>query len=135
MAGDKPGCGRLLTNDVNNILAIKVAGLAQEGLFVFVVVFRVIDELGGVAAIGLARDAVGNSPAGKGPSALFHVIFGVVKLPVHAHAHGEQLQQLPSVVLVDGVLVAQAVIQEIDHSRIPGNLQQQAAEVPHPVAP
>ena len=67
MAGDEAGGGRLLDDDVDDVLAVEVAGFAEEGLVALVVVFRVIDELGGVAAIGLAGDVVGDGPAGEGP--------------------------------------------------------------------
>ena len=54
-------------------------------------------------------------------------------LAVLAHAQGEQLEKLASVVLVDGLLVAEAVVEEENHRRVFGNLNQQVAEAAHTV--
>src|SRR5262249_61975384 len=98
MAGEEAGCGRLLTDDVDDILTVEIAGVAQEGLFALIVVGGVIDKFSSIAAIGLAGDAVGYGPAGESPGAFLYVFLGVVELAVHAHTHGEQLQQLPAVI-------------------------------------
>ena len=67
---------------------------------------------------------VADGPAGEGPGALPHVVLGVV-----ADAHGEQLQDLPAVVLVHGVLVVVLVVQPEDHRGVPGELDEQVPEL------
>ena len=44
MAGDKPVTGRLLHDDVDNVLAVEVARMAQEGLFAIIVIFLEVFE-------------------------------------------------------------------------------------------
>ena len=131
MAGDEPGGGRLPAKDVNDILAVEIACVAQEGLFALVVVFRVEDKGRGVASVRLRGHAIGERPAGESPGALFDIIFGVIEFPIHAHTQRKQLQQFPSVVLVDRVFMAKTVVQEIDHGRVLGNLDQQIPEATH----
>ena len=92
-----------------------------------------IDELGGVATVGLTRDGVGDGPAGEGTGAFLNVVLGVVVFAVLADAEGEQLEKLTAVVLVDGLLVAEAVIEEEDHRGVFGNLDQEFAEATHPM--
>ena len=134
MAGQETGRRRLLADDVNDILAVKVAGFPQESLFPVVVILGIVKESGGVAAVGLAGNGVGNRPAGKGPGTLLDIVLGIVKPAVHAHAHGKEFQQFPAIVFVDGPLVAEAVVQVIDHRRIPGDGDQQVPETAHAVA-
>lgn len=45
----------------------------------------------------------------------------------------EGLQQLPASVLVNGVFMAQMVVQVIDHRRVTGRFQQQVGETAHAV--
>ena len=134
VAGDKAGGGRLPHDNVNDILAVEVARLAQEGLGALVVVRRVVNELGRIATVGLAGDVVADGPAGEGPGAFLDVVFAVVELAVHAHAHGEELQQFTAIVFVNVVLVAEAVVQEVDHGRVLGNLNHSSRKLPMPFA-
>ena len=106
MAGEVPGRGRLFDDDVDDVFAIEVAGLAEERFLAVIVVGSVIKELRTVAAVGLAGNGVGDGPAGEGPGALFNVILGVVELPVPAYTQGKQFQQHPSVVHVDRAFMA-----------------------------
>ncbi len=82
----------------------------------------------GIAAIGIAGDSIGDRPARKGSGTGFDIIFGVVGVPIHAHYHGEQLQQLSAIILVDRVLVAHAIVQVEDHRRVSGNFEQDIPE-------
>ena len=92
VTGDEPGGGGLLANNVNDIPAVKPALLAQEGLFIVNVVEPVVEELVGVAAVGIPGYGVGDSLASEGLRAGFHVILSVVGMAIHAHSHAEQLQ-------------------------------------------
>ena len=126
MAANEAGGGRLLHHDVNDIFAVKVAGLAQEGLFAEVVVLFPVGEIPGVAAIGLSGQLGRDGPAGKGPGGLPHVHLGVV-----ADAHGEELQQFPTPVLIYRVTVIFIVIQPENHCRILGKIHDQVPIVTH----
>ena len=53
---EESGGGRLLDDDVDDVLAIPVARLTQEGLLAVIMVSRVVDEAGGIDAIGVAGD-------------------------------------------------------------------------------
>src|SRR5207249_12173971 len=102
MSRDESRGGRLLDNDVDNVLAIPVARLTQEGLHAVIMISRVVDEAGGIDPIGVARNGRTDGPARKGAGTLFDVILRVVGMSVHAHPHREQLQELTAIVLVDG---------------------------------
>src|SRR4030095_9662362 len=119
---------RLLDNDVDNVLAIPVARLTQEGLHAVIMVSPVVDEAGGIDPIGVAGDGSADGPAREGAGTLFDVILRIVGVPVHAHSHREQLQELTAVVLVNGTLVAHAVVQVEDHTWVSGDLQQDVPE-------
>ena len=82
VAGDEAGRRRLPGNDVYDLFAVEVAALAEEGLLVLVVVGGVVDELGGVASIGVARDGIGDGPAGESAGRFLNVIFRVVGMAV-----------------------------------------------------
>ena len=56
MACDKPRAGRLLHDDVDNILTVEVTGMAQEGLFAVVVILGKVLKLPGETSIRQARD-------------------------------------------------------------------------------
>jgi hypothetical protein len=45
MPREEPGRGRLLADDIDDIFAVEIAGMAQEGLFAFIVVVGIIPEL------------------------------------------------------------------------------------------
>ena len=131
VAGDEAGGGGLAGDDVDDFLAAEIAGFAEEGFFAVVVVVGVEDELGFVAAIGVAGDGVGDGPAGEGAGAFFYVILGVVGLAVHADAHREEFEEFAAEVFVDGVFVAHAVVEVEDHRGVAGQFQQQIAEAAH----
>ena len=135
MAGDEAGGGGVLADQIQDMLAVPVAGLAEEGFFRFVVVGGVVAELPGAAAVGEGRVGGRDVPAGEGAGAGFDIVLGVVETAVHADAHGEEFQELAAVVFVDGRLVALAVVQVIDHCRAGGEVHQQLAEVAHAVVP
>ena len=126
MPGNEPGRSRMGANDIDDVLPVKVAGMPQESLFRRVVILLLILELPIEAAVGAAGNHRGDSPAGKGPGTFPHIRLGIV-----AHAHGEQLQQLPPPVLVDRGGVIVAVVQPVDHRRIPGQGHQQIPVVAH----
>ena len=135
VARDKARRGFLLADDVHHILAVEVAGFAEEMLIAVVVVGFIVVELPSDVAVG-ARGVVAHlyghivrvhhAPTGEGARALFDVFLCVV-----AHAHREQLQYFPAVVLVDGVFVIVLIIQPHQHARIAGQVHQQIAEVAH----
>ena len=135
---DELGSGVLLGDDVDDVFTVEVAGLAQEGLLAVVVVFLAVVKVPGDAAVGpdgvlVGPDRhvlrVGQGPAGEGAGTFLDVVLGVV-----ADAHGEKLQQLPAVILVDGVAVVVVVVQPDQHRRVAGNLQQKLVEAPQPGA-
>src|SRR5262245_27344556 len=108
MAGDKAMTGRLLHDDVDDVLTVKIARMAQEGLFAVIVIFLEVLEFPIPPVIIATRWCVSYGPAGKGPGGLSDVHLRVVGMPVHTHAQAEQLQQLPPPVFVDcmGMVVA-----------------------------
>jgi len=71
--------GRLLADDVDNILPVPATGLTQEGLLTIIVVCRVITELPLAAAVGEGRVSRSVVPTGKRPGTGFDVVFGVVE--------------------------------------------------------
>ena len=133
-------CSRLLlADDVDDVLAVEVARLPEEGLLTVVVVFLAVLEVvvdPAVRPVRVPRRAhhhvlgVANGPAGERPRALLDVVLRVV-----AHSHGEQLQQFAAPVLVYCVLVVVLVVQPDDHRRVLRELQQQPVESAHSVAP
>ena len=131
MAGDEAGGGLLAGDYFNDVVAIEVAGLAQEGLLVVVVVVGVVDEVGLVASVGIARHGVGDGPASEGAGGFLDVVLGVVGFAVHADAQREQFQKLAAPVLVDGALVAHAVVQVEHHGRVTGEALEQDVELAH----
>ena len=133
MAGQEAGGSRLLADDVEDIIAVKVPGFPQESLFAVVVIRRVKAELPGTAAVGERRVGRGDVPAGKGPGAGFDIVLGVVELLVFAHAEGKEFQEFPAVVFVQSRLVALGVVQVIDHGRAGGEEVEEVAEVAHAV--
>ena len=56
-------------------------------------------------------------------------------MAVHADTQREQFQQLSAPVLVDGIFMAELVIQVVNHSRVAGQLHQQVWEFTHTVGP
>ena len=135
VSGDEPGGGRVLANQAKDVVAVPVPGLAQEGLFRIVVVGRVEAELPGTAAVREGRISGSDVPAGEGAGAGLDVVFGIVEVFVPADTHGEKLQEFPSVVLVDGDLVAFRVVQVVNHSGVGGQEHEHVPEVAHAVFP
>ena len=71
---------------------------------------------------------VADRPAGERAGRLPNVLLCVV-----AHAHREQLQQLSSVVLVDGPVVIVVVVEPDDHGWVFGQLDKQRRQAPKAV--
>ena len=126
MAGDEARRCFLLADYVHHILAIEVARLAEEELLIMVVVVLVIVELPRDVAIRSRRVVahldghivrVDHAPARKGAGALLDILLGVV-----AHTHREQLENLPTVVLVDRAFVVVLVVQPHQHAGVAGEL-------------
>ena len=129
---DELGGSILPHNDVDDVVPVEPAGLAEENLLAVIVVAGTVFEVPGYAAVGpdgvLAGSdrhvfGVGQRPSGEGPRALLDVLLGVI-----ADAHGEELQQLPPEVLIDGFFVVFVVVQPEQHGRVPGQLQQQVTQ-------
>ena len=116
------GC-RLIGQDFDDIFAVEVPGVPQEGLFAVVVVFGLVLEVPVETAQGVSGNLGGDGPPGKGPRRLFNIVLGIV-----AHAQGEQLHQLTAPVLVDGAVMVAVVVQPVDHRRVLGQLHQQFLE-------
>ena len=129
------GC---LRDNLDDVLAVEVARLAQERLDSVVVVAGVVLEVPRDAAERRERVLVSLHPhvvdVAEGPAreragGLLHVVLRVV-----AHAHREELQQLAAVVLVDRAVVIVVVVEPEDHRGVAGELQQEVLEAaePHP---
>src|SRR5438128_12667689 len=103
MAGDKPVTGRLLHNDVDNVLTVEVARMAEERLFAIIVIFLEVLEFPVPPVIVAARRRLCDSPAGEGPGGLPDVRLRVDGVPVHTYALAQRLQHLPHAVFVDGM--------------------------------
>ena len=129
MAGNKPVTGRLLHDDVDDVLTVEVARMAQEGLCAIIMIFIEVLEFPIPPVIVAARRSVNYGPAGEGPGGLPDVRLGVVGMSVHTHAQAEQFEQLPPPVFIDRMRVAVAVVQPVDHGRVPGQRDQQSAVV------
>src|SRR5437879_4242711 len=93
MAGNKPVTGRLLHNDVDNVLTIEVARVAEEGLFAIIMIFLEVLEFPVPPVIIAARRGLRDGPAGEGPGGLPDIGLRVVGMPVHTYAQTEQLQK------------------------------------------
>src|SRR5262245_18957399 len=89
---------------------------------------RVVDKAGEIDAIAVARNGRDEGPARDCAGAGFDVVLRVVGLPVHAYPEREQLQQLTAVVIVDGALMAYAVVEIEEHRWVSANLQQDVPE-------
>ena len=78
MAGDKSVTGRLLHDDVYDILTVEVARTVEERLFAIVVIFREVLEFPIPSVIVATRRCVSYRPAGEGPGCLPDVRLRVV---------------------------------------------------------
>ena len=128
MAGQETGGVLLPDDDVNDVAAVEVAGMAQETLFPIVVVVGPELETPVETAQGLARRLGGNRPAGKGPGGFLDVLLGIMP-----HAHREQFQQFPAPVFVDGAVVIAVVVQPVNHGRALRQLRQQIGKSGQPL--
>src|SRR5689334_12718677 len=97
VAADELTASGLLHDDIENVVAVETALVAEEDLLAIVMIFRAVLELPGKTAIGRARDLGLEGPAGEGARGLADVDFGVV-----AGAQAEQLEELAAPVLVHG---------------------------------
>jgi hypothetical protein len=66
MTGDKPVTGRLLDDDVDDVLPVEVACLAEEGFFAIIVIFLKVLKLPVPTVVVAARRSVTYRPAGEG---------------------------------------------------------------------
>ena len=135
MPGNKPGGAGLLADDVDDVVTVPSASLAEESLHAIVVVGRVEAELPLAAAVGEWRVGWGDVPAGESQGAGFDVILTIIELFVHAHAQREQLQEFPPVVLVDCGFMAFGVVQVVDHARVLGEIEEQVSEAARALLP
>ena len=136
MPAHKPRRRPLPADDGDNVVPVEIARLPQKRLHPVIVVRGVIPEPPGRLPVGNARHIViVNRPPRKGPRRLLNIILRIIRLPVHAHAHGEQLQQLAPPVLVDRPLVIEIIVQPENHRRIPRHLHQQRLKTAQPVLP
>ena len=135
---DEIGGGVLFGDDVDDVVAVEMAGFAQEGFFAVVVVLVAVIEMPGDASVGpdgvfLGADGhilgVAEGPAGESAGAFFDVVLGVV-----ADAHRKEFQQFAAVVFVDGAAVVVVVVQPDQHGGVAGDFQQQVVETAQPVA-
>ena len=128
MPGYEPGAGGLPQHDVNDVLAVEVAGVSEEGLLCVVVVFGPEAELPRVASVRIPGHLGVNRPSGEGAGALEYVRLGVV-----SDAEAEQFQKLASPVLVGSALVVLVIVQPVDHGGVSGEFDQKLAVVAHAV--
>ena len=128
MAGDKAVTGRLLDDDIDNVLTVEVARMAQERLLAIIVIFLEVLKFPVPPVIVTSRRCIRDRPPSEGPGGLPHV-----RLRIVAHTQAEQLQQLPPPVLIDRMGVVVAVIQPVDHGRILRQRDQQVAVAAHPL--
>ena len=126
MAGDETGGSRLRNDDVDDVVAVEVAGAAEEGLLAVIVVIGAEVEMGGIEAVGVDGRRLREGPAGEGACAVLDVVLRVV-----AHAHREQFQQFASIVLVGFAFAVLVVVQPVDHGRVHGEFEQYGAHIAH----
>ena len=129
VAGDEARRGGLLDDDAHDVVAVEVAGLAQEGLLAVVVVVRAEDERRGVAAVRIQRNGLRGGPAGEGARRVLDVLLAVV-----ADAHGKQFEDFAAVVLVRGVFVILGVVQPVQHAGVAGQVEQDGFHVGQAIA-
>ena len=63
VARDEACGGWLPGDDVDNLAPVEIAGLAEKSLLSFVVVCGVVGKLGGVAAVWIPGDGIGDGPS------------------------------------------------------------------------
>ena len=122
----------LSADDCHDVLAVEVPRLTEERLFALVVVVGAVLEVPRDPAVRPDRVLhsahrhvldVAERPPGEGARGLLDVVFGVV-----ADAHGEELQQLPTVVLVNVTVVVLVVVEPQQHRRVLGKLDEDGVE-------
>ncbi len=126
MPADELGTGRLLHDDVDDVLAVEVALVAEERLLAVIVVFCAVFELPREAPVGKPRQLGLERPAGEGARCLADIHFGVV-----AGAEAEQFQQFAAPVLVDRGAMVLVVVEPEQHRRVLRDRHQQVAVVAH----
>ena len=85
MPGYEFGAGRLLYDDIDDVVAVKIARMSQKSLFAIVVVLFEENEFRIVESLRIQRRRLGERPAGKGASAILNIVFCVI-----ANAHREE---------------------------------------------
>ena len=86
VTGKEASGSRLLAGDLNDVVSVPVAGLAQESLFLGVVVGGVEPEFPRAATMRERRVRRSDVPTSESPGACFDVVFTVVEAFVHSHA-------------------------------------------------
>ena len=133
VTGDEASGGGLLADDADNVVAVEVAGFAEEALFAVVVVGVTEVEVPGDAAVGPDGVfggaychvlGVAERPAGEGAGGFFDVILGVV-----ADAHAEELEQFASPIFVDCAVVVLLVVKPDNHGWVFGEVDEQVVEL------
>jgi hypothetical protein len=113
LLNDEPRGGRLFQQNIHDILARKVAGLAQQALASLVVLSLIEPEM-------FAADF----PAGEGTRGLFDVCFAVI-----ANPQAEQLHHFAGKILVGARLVVSGGVKPDQHGRVLGRTGQQRSKV------
>ena len=126
MTRDETGRRGLLADDVDYVLAIEVARIAEEGLLAFIMVVLAVLEVPIETSHREARQLRCDRPACKRAGALEDIGLSVVALP-----HAEQFEKLAAPVLVRGVCVVLVIVQPVDHRRVLGNRHQDILVVAH----
>ena len=113
MARHEPRSCFLTGDDVNNVLAVEPATVAQKLLLAIIVIVLTVNKPGLKVPEGVQRQRLFERPASERPRRVLDVILRVVP-----YSHGEQLQDLAAVVLVDGIAMVLVVVEPIDHGRV-----------------
>ena len=109
MSGYEPGRRRLPAYDVYYVLAVEASSVTEKGLLAVIVIIGPVLEAPVLPPERLDEHLIDaeclelgvvHGPTCEGAGRLSDIVFGVV-----AHAHREQLQQLPAEVLVHRVTV------------------------------
>ena len=126
MTGNEAGACWVISDELDDVFAVVIAGVTQEGLFAVVVILFFVVEEPVVTANGATGELGLNGPAGEGAGAVPYVVFCVV-----AYAHAEEFQQFTAPVLVDRIGVVVVVVQPVNHGWVFGHFKEQFAEIAH----
>ena len=87
MPGDEPGCGRLFTDNSDNVCTVEITSFTEEGLRFIYVGELIIQKLVILTPIWVSGQSVTDSPSSEGLCTCFHIAFGIIGLIVHPDAH------------------------------------------------